>query len=85
MGSGASILSRVRKALVIRAYNLRAADQTLIEQFLPYSFQKDGQGLYITVDSVKKCLKLDNGEYKWIEDLLDAMFSQSSSSNPAKV
>ena len=85
MGSGVSTLNRLRKALVIRAYNLRPSDQTLIEQFLPFSFQKDSQGLYITIENIKKCLKLDNGEYRWIEELLDALFSQSSTSNPAKV
>lgn len=40
MGSGVSSLVRLRKALVIRAYNLRGADQTIEEQFDKYAFRK---------------------------------------------
>ena len=39
MGGGASSLIRLRKALVIRAYNLRSAEQTLDEQFRPLTFR----------------------------------------------
>jgi len=39
MGGGASSLIRLRKALVMRAYNLRNSQQTLDEQFRPFSYR----------------------------------------------
>jgi len=40
MGGGASSLIRLRKALVIRAYNLRKAELTLDEQFRPHAIRQ---------------------------------------------
>ena len=51
MGSGASTDSscnavlRLRKALVIRAYNLRQKDETLYDQFRKYAHQKQTSGI----------------------------------------
>lgn len=81
MGSGASTLNRLRKAIIIRAYNLRPEDQSLMEQFLPFTYQKEGQGLYITLANVKKCLSLDSGDYQWMVDLMQALFTKSQPSN----
>ena len=46
-----------------------------MDQFLPYSFQKEGKGLYISIYQIKKCLKMDTPEYKWIEEILQAVFT----------
>jgi hypothetical protein len=84
MGAGASSFSRLRKAVLIRAYNLRPSDQSLIDQFLPYTYQKEGKGLYIEISQIKKCLKMDSAEYKWIEELLQTIFSAQSSDPPSQ-
>jgi hypothetical protein len=78
MGSGVSTLTRLRKAVLLKAYNLRSSpDQSLMEQFLPFTYQKDGTkgGLYISIRNIKKCLKMDTPEYKWIEEVLQAIFT----------
>lgn len=75
MGSGVSSLARLRKAVLIRAYNLRASDQTLIDQFMPFTYQKDGKGLYISIHQIKKCLKMESSDYKWVEEVLQAVFT----------
>jgi hypothetical protein len=63
MGSGVSSSStmRLRKAIVIRAYNLRKSDVTLDEQFRPYARRDHLNKLTITLENVKKCLELDDG------------------------
>lgn len=63
MGSGVSSSStmRLRKAIVIRAYNLRKPDVTLDEQFRPYAEKGHLNKLTITLENVKKCLELDDG------------------------
>ena len=74
MGSGVSSSStmRLRKAIVIRAYNLRKADETLDEQFRVYAKRDPSQDnkLTITLQDVKKCLHLDD-EALWasVEEL----------------
>ena len=74
MGSGVSSSStmRLRKAIIMRAYNLRKADETLDEQFRVYSKRDPSQDnkLTITLQDVKKCLQLDD-EALWtsVEDL----------------
>ncbi len=40
MGSGVSSMLRLRKTLVIRAYNLRGKDETVEEQFSKYAYPK---------------------------------------------
>ncbi len=69
MGSGASSLVRLRKAVLIRAYNLRKADETLEEQFRKYSFRSAEKQLCIAIADIKQCLCMEPGEYLWIEDL----------------
>lgn len=69
MGSGASSLARVRKALIIRAYNLRKNDETLDEQFRKFSYRNPAGQLCISLNDVKNCLDIEPGEYTWIEKL----------------
>jgi len=40
MGGGASSLIRLRKGIVMRAYNLTTSKQTLDEQFRPHSYRQ---------------------------------------------
>ena len=65
MGSGVSSSStmRLRKAIVIRAYNLRKADETLDEQFRVYATRDSSleNKLTINLHDVKRCLELDDG------------------------
>ena len=65
MGAGASSLMRLRKALVIRAYNSRKKEETLHEQFFPYAYRKNNI-LYISLDDVKRVLSLDA---PWVDEL----------------
>ncbi len=80
MGAGASSLPRLRKALLIKAYNARStsqngADLSLYEQFLPYAYQRDDKMYYINVVQIKTCLGLEmSKDYVWLDDLLIAMF-----------
>ena len=83
MGAGASSSSsssssssaqRLRKALVIRAYNLRKKDETLQDQFRKFAYVKSptkrssaensttGGGLYISMENIKSCLNLTDGQ-----------------------
>ena len=39
MGAGASSLNRLRKAVLMRAYNVRQSDETLEEQFRKYAYR----------------------------------------------
>jgi hypothetical protein len=41
MGGGVSSIGRLRKALVIRAYNLREEGESIEEQFLEHAFQRE--------------------------------------------
>lgn len=87
MGSGVSTLARLRKSLVIKAYNLRSEGQTLDQQFREYAFRKPGESstgstgsttYYITFSDVKKCLQLNNSSNSWVDDLFK-MFDESLS------
>ena len=40
MGAGASSMNRLRKAILMRAYNVRNSDETLEEQFRKYAYRK---------------------------------------------
>lgn len=74
MGSGVSSSStmRLRKAIVIRAYNLRKSDVTLDEQFRPYAKRDHLNKLTITLENVKKCLELDDGAlWTSVEELFE--------------
>ncbi len=80
MGAGASSLPRLRKALLMKAYNHRKqADLTLFEQFLPYAYQKEDSAYYINLAQIKACLGLEgsNKDYAFLDDLLYAMFHKS--------
>lgn len=68
MGAGASSLQRARKVLVIRAYNARAPEETLFEQFDKIS-KKTSQGKQIIrIDDVKKALGLSKAE--WFDEII---------------
>lgn len=61
MGSGASSQnSRLRKAIVIKAYNCRQSEETFQEQFKKYAYRKNAKSkLYISLAKVKVALGLD--------------------------
>jgi hypothetical protein len=40
MGAGASSMNRLRKALLMRAYNIRNSDETLEEQFRKHAYRE---------------------------------------------
>lgn len=62
MGSGVSTSStvRVRKSIIIRAYNLRKADETIDEQFCIYANRIENK-LVIKLEDIKACLKMEDG------------------------
>jgi hypothetical protein len=84
MGSGASTASsfRLRKALVIRAYNIRRQELkenaksciTLDEQFRPYAYlatsNSSSKVWMISIDSIRKYLNMDSTSTLWMESLL---------------
>jgi hypothetical protein len=78
MGAGASVL-RLRKALVIRSYNLRAPDETVEEQFKRFAYRDDGV-LKIKLEDVKSALGMDteSGEYLWVGELFRHTFGAHS-------
>lgn len=74
--TGNSIL-RLRKALAIRAYNVRNSDETLDEQFKKFTIRKPGETrLYITLVDVKRCLGLESDSL-WVDEL----FKRCTNSN----
>lgn len=79
MGAGASSqtspssLNRLRKALIMRAYNIRKSDETLDELFKPQAY-RSSSGLYISVSSVKKILS-ENAP--WVDLLFDQVVDSS--------
>lgn len=83
MGAGASSLPRVRKALLIRAYNIRAPDQTLLDQFIPHAFRGPDMQMYIFPSQVQKCLDMNKADYAWLEELLRSLFTVPSTNSPA--
>ena len=82
MGAGASSLPRLRKALLIKAYNTRRSPElSLYEQFLPFAAQlPEDKMFYITVPRIKECLGLDAKDYAWLDELLNTMFRDRESS-----
>ncbi len=78
MGSGVSTQQRFRKAIVIRAFNLRPIDQSIEEQFMPYTYLKRDQQLYINVELIKQCLKIGKDEYPWMEHFFQALMNQKN-------
>lgn len=65
MGAGASSQNRLRKALVIRAFNTRSENETIEEQFSRFVYKKNGV-LYISLKDIKLALSLDAA---WIDEL----------------
>jgi hypothetical protein len=66
--TGNSIL-RLRKALAIRAYNVRDSEETLDEQFKKFALRKPGETrLYITLVDVKRCLEVEPDSL-WVDEL----------------
>lgn len=74
MGGGASTLIRLRKAIVIRSYNLREPDQTLDQQFRRFAVQGSDGKQYITVENIRSCLRMESKEYEWIDYLFQHTF-----------
>jgi hypothetical protein len=71
MGSGTSSIARLRKSLVIRAYNLRQPDATIDQQFKSYAKRKDDGNIYISFSDIKTCLQYTNANSTcWLDDLL---------------
>ncbi len=86
MGSGVSsernTQSRLRNALVLRAYNVRSKDITLEEQFAEYAFRKEQGGvLYISIDNIKKVLSVDA---PWIDDLFHTLIGSNVENDDEK-
>jgi len=78
MGAGASTLARLRKAIVIRSYNLRQPNETVDEQFRKYAHRSSNNALYITTEDVRRCLGMEAGEYGWVDDLLKHSFGNQT-------
>jgi hypothetical protein len=74
MGGGVSSLSRLRKAIVIRAYNLRKPDETLDDQFRRFAVRDVDGVLYISFDNIKRCLLMETKEYDWVDMFLQHSF-----------
>jgi hypothetical protein len=88
MGGAVSLQQRCRKALVIRAYNIRPADQTIEDQFSAYSFLKGDGQFYTNADLIKQCLNIGSNDYPWLEPLMQILSGSSadgSSSSGPKV
>ncbi len=74
MGAGASTLPRIRKAILMRAYNVRPAEQTLLEQFVPFAYREADHQMYILPSQIKKCLDMNKPDYYWFDELLRTLF-----------
>lgn len=85
MGSGASSLIYFRKALLIRACNLRKPGQTLDEQFRKYAYKGIDKQLRITIVDIRRCLCMEPGEYLWIEDLFRANGTPTSGTESVRL
>jgi hypothetical protein len=75
-----SSLSRLRKAVVIRAYNLRKPDETLDDQFRRFAVRDVDGVLYISFDNIKRCLLMETKEYDWVDKFLQHSFGTEVSS-----
>lgn len=74
MGGGVSSLNRLRKAIVIRAYNLRKPDDTVDDQFRRFAVRGADGVLYISFENIKRCLVMETKEYEWIDQFLHRSF-----------
>lgn len=86
MGGAVSLQQRCRKALVIRAYNMRPSDQTLEEQFSSFSYLKGDGEFYTNADLIKQCLNIGENDYPWLEPLMQILSNTTSESqqSPSK-
>jgi hypothetical protein len=82
MGAGVSSMNRLRKALVMRAYNLRKPGETLHDFFKKHTYRKvsvlpifilislshlsEDGQLYISLFAVKKALSVNA---QWVDEL----------------
>ena len=78
MGGGVSTLSRLRNALVLRAYNIRPKDITLEEQFFKMLIVKNKVVHCINIEDIKQVLSVDAS---WIDDLFRALIGNIDSSD----
>lgn len=74
MGGGASSFSRLRKAIVIRAYNLRAADETVDDQFRRFAQRGSDSVMYISLEDIRRSLNMETKEYEWVDHLFQQLF-----------
>uniref|UniRef100_A0A6U4FDE0 Uncharacterized protein n=1 Tax=Phaeomonas parva TaxID=124430 RepID=A0A6U4FDE0_9STRA len=71
MGSGASKMQRLRKVLIIRAYNARPKDVTVDEQFSKHwKYSDDGRPM-ITKSGIRDAIDVHSAP--WIDPLLDEL------------
>jgi hypothetical protein len=71
MGGGVSTtnsISRLRRTLVIKAYNLRRSDESLDDQFRKYTHKNADNVLFLSISAIKECLAFDSNSL-WIDDL----------------
>ena len=83
MGSGASSLNRIRKAIVIRAYNLRKPDETWEDQFRRFATRDADGVLQISVRNIKSCLMMESKDYDWVDAFFQHTFGDQVCMMPA--
>lgn len=80
MGGGISISFRLRKALLMRAYNVRSKDSVILtieDQFRPYAFKSNDGKLEISLESIRKCLNLEDSA-NWVDNMLKEVLNQDN-------
>jgi len=86
MGGGSSSLHRLRKILIIRAYNSRPEGITLEEQFLKFTeVDQKGQRV-LTVSAIKQALGLKPNDKSalWLDELVKTYLSNQSLPAPSE-
>lgn len=74
MGGGASSLIRLRKAIIIRSYNLRKPEETVDQQFRKFAVRGEDGVLIISLQNIRNCLEMESKEYDWIDHLFLRIF-----------
>jgi len=74
MGGGASSLIRLRKAIIIRSYNLRKPDETVDQQFRRFAVRGEDGVMIISLHNIRNCLEMESKEYDWIDHLFLRIF-----------
>lgn len=80
MGGGASSLIRLRKAIIIRSYNLRKPEETVDQQFRKFAVRGEDGILIISLHNIRNCLEMEAKEYDWIDHLFLRIFGGQVSS-----